>query len=184
MTTETGKRGLPPEHTEKQSRYKRLLEECARQGLDVDAQNSASDCPWGGYIRLQETSLDKFLAIYWTDSRDLLPNTKDQRLDPKFLLVAPHQRLSLQYHHRRSEYWRVLEGPVKVTLGRDAEDLSEKTYETGDIVTIPCGHWHRLTGLADWAVIAELWAHTDPHCPSDEADIVRTQDDYSRTTHA
>lgn len=183
MSTQTGKGGMPPGHPEKQHHYQRLLEECARQGLEVDEQNSAADCPWGGYIRLREASLDQFLDVYWSDSRCLLPDTKNQRLDPKFLLVAPHQRLSLQYHHRRSEYWRVLTGPVKVTLGRNANDLSEKTYETGQIVTIPCGHWHRLTGLDDWAVIAELWAHTDPDRPSDEADIIRTQDDYSRTTH-
>jgi hypothetical protein len=37
-----------------------------------------------------------------------------------------------------------------------------------------------LIGLEGWGVVAEFWQHTDPDYPSDEDDIVRVQDDYSR----
>jgi hypothetical protein len=39
---------------------------------------------------------------------------------------------------------------------------------------------HRLVGLGDWGVLAEIWQHTDLQNPSDEEDIVRLQDDYGR----
>ena len=39
---------------------------------------------------------------------------------------------------------------------------------------------HRLVGLSNWGIIAEIWQHTDPEKPSDEEDIVRVQDDFGR----
>lgn len=35
------------------------------------------------------------------------------------------------------------------------------------------GERHRLIGLNNWGVIAEIWRHTDKENPSDEDDIVR-----------
>ena len=34
--------------------------------------------------------------------------------------------------------------------------------------------------MSDYAVVAEIWIHTDTDNPSDEFDIVRVQDDYDR----
>jgi hypothetical protein len=34
--------------------------------------------------------------------------------------------------------------------------------------------------LDDYAVVAEIWQHTDINNPSDEDDIVRWQDDFER----
>jgi hypothetical protein len=42
------------------------------------------------------------------------------------------------------------------------------------------GERHRLIGLDDYGVIAEIWQHIDTENPSDEDDIVRVQDDYGR----
>lgn len=39
---------------------------------------------------------------------------------------------------------------------------------------------HRLVGLDNDAIVAELWCHTDLNNPSDEDDIVRVSDIYSR----
>ncbi|MCU0327251.1 MAG: phosphoheptose isomerase, partial [Spirosomaceae bacterium] len=39
---------------------------------------------------------------------------------------------------------------------------------------------HRLVGVNEWGIIAEIWQHTDPKNPSDENDIVRVQDDFGR----
>lgn len=39
---------------------------------------------------------------------------------------------------------------------------------------------HRLMGLDDYAIMAEIWQYTDVNNPSDEGDIVRVQDDFSR----
>ena len=42
------------------------------------------------------------------------------------------------------------------------------------------GERHRLVGLKEWGIIAEIWIHTDANHPSDENDIVRLQDDFKR----
>ena len=38
---------------------------------------------------------------------------------------------------------------------------------------------HRLIGLSDFGIVAEIWQHTE-RIPSDEEDIVRVQDDFQR----
>lgn len=162
--------------------YNRLRAEADGFSLKIDEANCSIDRPWGAYLRLQDESLEQFLDAYYFDLKDRFPATDNRHLAPKLLLVAPGSRLSLQYHHRRGEYWRVLTGPVRISLGEDGASLQERVYNTGDAIKIPCGHWHRLAGMSGWAVIAELWDHTDPANPSDEDDIVRVEDDFSRKT--
>jgi mannose-6-phosphate isomerase len=55
-----------------------------------------------------------------------------------------------------------------------------KKYQPGDRIVLKQGERHRLVGLEDWGVIAEIWQHTDASNPSDESDIVRVQDDFGR----
>lgn len=159
--------------------YQRLLAEAKGFGLEINHKLSAPEKPWGAYIRFQDSSLQTFIDAYWKDSRVEL-NSDGLRLAPKILLVAPGARLSLQYHARRQEHWRVLAGPVKVIIGPDGTSLREYTLHTGEIIQIPVGYWHRIVGLNGWGVISELWGHIDPNSPSDEDDIVRVDDDYSR----
>ena len=42
------------------------------------------------------------------------------------------------------------------------------------------GERHRLIGLDNFAVVSEIWQHTDPNNLSDEDDIVRISDEYGR----
>ena len=53
-------------------------------------------------------------------------------------------------------------------------------YQEGDQIIIEQGERHRLIGLDDHCLVAEIWQHTDAENPSDEADIVRVQDDFGR----
>ena len=39
---------------------------------------------------------------------------------------------------------------------------------------------HRIVGLDNYAVVSEIWQHTDKNNPSNENDIVRLEDDYGR----
>ena len=55
-----------------------------------------------------------------------------------------------------------------------------KELKLGEIITLQQGERHRLVGLNDWGVIAEIWMHTNPENLSDEEDIVRVQDDFGR----
>ncbi len=96
------------------------------------------------------------------------------------MVVAPEKRLSWQYHHRRAEIWRVVSGTVGVVMSDTDEETEVKTYQPGELITLRQGERHRLVGLAEWGVLAEIWQHTEPENPSDEDDIVRVQDDFGR----
>ena len=55
-----------------------------------------------------------------------------------------------------------------------------KIYNKCDQIVLQQGERHRLIGLDDYCVVAEIWQHTDVNHPSDEDDIIRVQDDFGR----
>ncbi|RXK46839.1 cupin domain-containing protein [Aquirufa rosea] len=135
--------------------------------------------PWGGFFVLDETQVAKFIAQYFPQlSIDDIQIT--QKLSPKFLVVAPHQRLSWQYHFRRAEIWTVVHGPIAVAISATDEQGEYQTYQAQEVIELPTGTRHRLIGLDQWGLVAEIWQHTDVSNPSDESDIVRLQDDFGR----
>jgi mannose-6-phosphate isomerase len=135
--------------------------------------------PWGGFFVLEETQAAKFAAQFFPQlTLDAIQIT--QKLSPKFLVVAPHKRLSWQYHFRRAEVWTVHAGPVGVVISDTDEQAEPGIYQEGDLITLPTGTRHRLVGLDHWGVVTEIWQHTDVAHPSDESDIVRLQDDFGR----
>lgn len=135
--------------------------------------------PWGGFFVLDEEQAQMFADLYF-DSLDVGPLRIAGKLSPKILLVKPQARLSWQYHHRRAETWRVVEGPVGIVRSETDVEGPLQHFASGDTVVLQKGERHRLIGLDNWGVVAEFWQHTDPEHPSDEEDIVRVQDDYSR----
>ena len=102
------------------------------------------------------------------------------KLSPKILIVAPNKRLSWQYHHRRAEIWRVIQGQAGVVRSNTDSENELEIFNVGAKVTLLQGERHRLVGLEVHAVVAEIWQHTDADNPSDEEDIVRLQDDFGR----
>lgn len=88
----------------------------------------------------------------------------------KVLTVFPGESLSLQFHHKRSEYWRVLSGDGLVELNG-----KESAIQTGMDIFVPPETKHRIRGGTENLVILEL-AFGD----FDEADIVRLEDKYGR----
>ena len=149
---------------------------------ELDLAISASDFtrPWGGFFVIDESLADRFINLYFPhlNASDLKISGK---LSPKILVVAPSQRLSWQYHHRRAEIWKLIGGVAGVvTSDTDAEGPLKK-LGIGEIIQLKQGQRHRLVGLPEgWGVIAEIWRHTDAKNPSDENDIVRVQDDFGR----
>lgn len=135
--------------------------------------------PWGGFFVIDENQADLFIETFFPTYKkeELMLGNK---LSPKILVVAPGQRLSWQYHHRRAEIWRVVEGEVGVVMSETDDETELNVFEPGDIIVLSKGQRHRLVGLDGWGVLAEIWQHTDPAHPSDEEDIVRIQDDYGR----
>ena len=135
--------------------------------------------PWGGFFVISETQAQLFADTFF-DGLDVNTLTIGGKLSPKILLVAPNQRLSWQYHNRRAEIWKVVEGPVAVKRSHTDEEGELVVYQVGETIKLAQGERHRLIGLDKQAIIAEIWQHTDAAQPSDEEDIVRVQDDFGR----
>lgn len=97
--------------------------------------------------------------------------TLNERTTVKVITVEPGQRLSLQHHERRAEFWQVLDGPLDVTVGADSWQA-----QAGERLWIPQGTVHRLGNPGDTAGRVLEIAYGD----FDECDIVRLEDDYER----
>ncbi|MFY8213696.1 MAG: phosphoheptose isomerase [Flavobacterium sp.] len=137
------------------------------------------DRPWGGFFVIDEEQAQLFANVYF-EGLNVEELRVAGKLSPKILLVKPSARLSWQYHHRRAETWRIIQGPVGIITSQDDTESSIVRYEEGTTLVLHKGERHRLIGLNEWSVVAEFWQHTDALNPSDEEDIVRVQDDYSR----
>ena len=71
--------------------------------------------PWGGFFLINEKDLQNFVNTYFTALR-IDKIKRSVKFSPKILVVAPNKRLSWQYHHRRSEIWKVVSGEIKVVF--------------------------------------------------------------------
>ncbi|MEO7961964.1 MAG: hypothetical protein ABIR19_10480 [Ginsengibacter sp.] len=135
--------------------------------------------PWGGFYVIDESQAAEF-AQHFFPEEDFEKLKISEKLSPKLLLVAPGRRLSWQFHHRRAEIWRCIDGKVAVATSDTDEETNKHILKTGDKIKLKQGERHRLIGLDHWGVVAEIWQHTDADNPSDEDDIVRVQDDFGR----
>jgi mannose-6-phosphate isomerase-like protein (cupin superfamily) len=135
--------------------------------------------PWGGFFVIDEAQASIFAAKFFSHL-DMNTIKITNKLSPKILVVAPNKRLSWQYHFRRAEIWKVLNGivGVKTSLTDEEGEVQELVPDT--FIQMDKGERHRLIGLNSWGIVAEIWQHTDTENPSDEDDIVRLQDDFGR----
>jgi mannose-6-phosphate isomerase-like protein (cupin superfamily) len=140
------------------------------------------DRPWGGFNQLDNKDANRFIEEFFPE---LTPNearlgNSNSELSPKILVVVPKQRLSWQYHDRRAERWAyITQGGYFKSLSDDQGDM--QFAEPGDVVQFQKSERHRLVGAnANYTIVAEIWQHTDPSELSNESDIVRLDDDYSR----
>jgi mannose-6-phosphate isomerase len=135
--------------------------------------------PWGGFYVIDEAQAANFAKEFFPEE-DFESLKISEKLSPKILMVAPGKRLSWQYHHRRAEMWRCIDGEVAVATSLSNEETEKQVLKIGDKIKLAKGQRHRLIGLEGWGVVAEIWQHTDAENPSDEDDIVRLQDDFGR----
>ena len=135
--------------------------------------------PWGGFLVIDESQAQDFSNQFFKgiNIEDLKISGK---LSPKILIVNPESRLSWQYHNRRAEIWKVYKGKVGIIISENDIQKEIEIYSEGDQITLKQGERHRLIGLDDYGVVAEIWQHTEKKYPSDEEDIVRVQDDFGR----
>jgi len=96
----------------------------------------------------------------------------DKKFKIKKIEVNPGQRLSYQYHNKRSETWTIISGIAHVTINDKVSELM-----AGDSITIPLKAKHRVEnkGLNNLIFIE---VQTGSYFGED--DIVRIEDDYNR----
>jgi mannose-1-phosphate guanylyltransferase/mannose-6-phosphate isomerase len=94
-----------------------------------------------------------------------------ERVTVKVLTVQPGQRLSLQRHEKRAEYWLVLDDGLQAWV----DDVAVPSGR-GETVWIACGSVHRLgnVGSEPGRVLEVAFGEFD------ENDIERLDDDYTR----
>lgn len=113
------------------------------------------------YLEKEERPWGKFFVIQ---------NEKKYKL--KRIEVNPGERLSYQFHNKRSEAWSVVEGSGLVTLN-DKEFI----VKYGDTITIDKLTKHRIHNNTDSLLV---FIEVQMGTYFGEDDIVRIQDDYKR----
>ena len=91
----------------------------------------------------------------------------------KRITVAPGQKLSLQYHHKRAEHWIVMQGRAIVQIGDEELETGPSEYRY-----IPLGEKHRLTNIGDEELVL-IEVQMGNYLGED--DIYRLDDLYGRT---
>ena len=157
--------------------FKKIEKEIIEKGFKIISRDFKR--PWGGFLVIDESQAQDFANTFF-DGINIETLKIGGKLSPKILIVNPNSKLSWQYHHRRAEIWRVYEGNIGVSRSMDNNEKPMVTLNENDQIKLEKGERHRLIGLDDFAVISEIWQHTDPDYPSDENDIVRISDDYGR----
>jgi mannose-6-phosphate isomerase-like protein (cupin superfamily) len=129
---------------------KQVVELLRRQKATEHLIHKTVHRPWGSYTVLEE----------------------GPRYKVKRVTVKPGGRLSLQYHHRRSEHWVVTAGTARVTCGDRVFDL-----HVNESTAIPQKTPHRLENPGE--ILLDI---IEVQCGDyvGEDDIVRLADDYDR----
>jgi len=96
--------------------------------------------------------------------------TNNELSTVKLLYVNMGEQLSLQYHNKREEYWKVVSGNPQITIGDQVIDAKE-----GDEFNIGLNTNHRISAPVDNVTILEISTGE-----FDESDIVRIEDKYGR----
>lgn len=107
--------------------------------------------PWGEYWVLEDALTHKVKKIF----------------------VKPGHRLSLQYHKHRAEVWTIITGMATVTLNDEVKD-----FLPGEVIRIPRGAQHRIANNSEedlYFIEVQYGEYFG------EDDIVRIEDDYSRS---
>ena len=157
--------------------FKVIKNEITSLGFEIVSEDF--ERPWGGFLVINEAQAQDFVNKFF-DGLNIDSLKIGGKLSPKILIVNPNSKLSWQYHHRRAEIWRVYRGKVGVSKSMDNNQKPMLIFNEKEQIKLKQGERHRLIGLNDFAVISEIWQHTNPDFPSDENDIVRLSDDYGR----
>jgi mannose-6-phosphate isomerase len=89
----------------------------------------------------------------------------------KIITVNAGEAFSRQTHTERTEFWKIISGSGKASVGSEMHDA-----KVGDTFLIPPKTEHRMEGGPEGITFLEIsFGHFD------ENDIIRTEDKYGRT---
>lgn len=138
--------------------------------------------PWGFYFYFDRDQTKKFADEFF-GGVELKGIDTTLPLQPKVLVFEQGKLNSWQYHHRRSEIWRVITNSMQAVTSETDNEAPAKILKFGDVVNFTQGMRHRGGAVAgEWGAVAEIWQHTNPSNPSNEDDIVRLADDFGRAS--
>ena len=166
-----------PQTSTKKEVFEQVEKFLEQKGFNITTQDQSR--PWGGFFVIDEDQSSQFISTFLQD----IPEATSQstgKISPKILVVEPGKRLSWQYHHRRSEVWKVIYGEAGVVTSDTDIENPMQIKRMNEVIILRKGERHRLIGTEGWGIIAEIWQHTDPAKPSNEEDIVRVTDDFGR----
>jgi len=119
-------------------------------------------------------SSSKFVTKPW-GHEEIFAET--DRYVGKLLVVRAGEALSLQYHERKEETLRLLDGTLELQAGPHRDSLETFTLEPGAVFHVPPGELHRMVALTDIVLLEVSTTELD--------DVVRLEDRYGREgTHA
>ena len=156
--------------------YNSVRKELESMGFKIT--DSDTQRPWGGFFYIDESQAQAFSNRFF-NGLDVESLRIEGKLSPKILMVKPKAKLSWQYHNRRAEIWQVYKGSVGIVQSETDVENEMQTYKPGNQIKLNQGVRHRLIGLDNYGIVAEIWQHTNA-IPSDEEDIIRVQDDFGR----
>jgi mannose-6-phosphate isomerase len=90
----------------------------------------------------------------------------------KVLVLETGKRLSFQYHERKDEWIRVIEGRLHLTLENDAGVVEERELGPGESARVAIGRRHRYEAIERCTLIEVSTPELD--------DVVRLEDDFGR----
>jgi len=131
-------------------KVKQLVTKLQETGAKQVKEHPTTHRPWGSYTVLEESETMKI----------------------KKIVVKPGGKLSLQYHHHRSEHWVVTLGTALITLGEETIELKENMS-----LFVPKKMVHRLANQTDEPV-EMIEVQMGEYVGED--DIVRLDDIYGR----
>ena len=100
---------------------------------------------------------------------EVLLNTENCKV--KRIIVNPNEQLSVQYHNKHSELWKIISGKGQILIGNDWIEA-----KPGVMVEIPQGAIHSVKAIDESLVFIEIQTGTY----FGEDDIVRLSDKYNR----
>jgi Mannose-6-phosphate isomerase len=90
----------------------------------------------------------------------------------KLLVINTGRRLSFQYHERKDEWIRVLDGRLRLTLENDTGAIEVRELGAGESAHVAAGRRHRFEAIETCHLI-------EVSTPELE-DVIRIEDDFGR----